>query len=40
MQNAKEDKIMEDRRIVVEVTDEENDLNYYWGSDYTYKSYV
>ena len=39
-QNAKEDKKMEDRRIVVEVTDEEDDLDYYSDSDYAYQSYI
>ena len=40
IQNVKEDKIVEDRRIVVEVRDKEDDLNYYSNSDYTYQSYV
>ena len=31
---------MEDRRIMVEVTDEEDDFNYYSDSDYAYQSYV
>ena len=37
---VKEDKITENRKIVVEVTDEEDDLNYYADSDYAYQSYV
>ena len=40
IQNVKGDKIMEDRRIVVEVTDEEDNLSYYLDSDYAYQSYV
>ena len=36
----KEDKIIEDRRVVVEVTDKEDNLGYYSDSDFTYKSYV
>ena len=31
---------MEDRRIVGEGTDEEDNLDYYSDSDYTYQSYV
>ena len=35
----KEDKITEDRRVVVDVTDED-DLDYYSDSDYNCQSYV
>ena len=36
----KEDKIMEDRGIAVEVMDEEVDLDYYLDSDYGNQTYV
>ena len=39
-QNAKEDKIIENRRIAVEITHEEDDLDFYSESDYGYQSYV
>ena len=39
-QNVKEDKMVESRRAAVEVTDEEDDLDCYSDSDYTYKSYI
>ena len=35
----KEYKIIEDRRVVVEVTDEEDNLDYYLVSDYTYQKH-
>ena len=38
-QNMKEVKIVEDRRVVVEVTDEEDDLDSYSDSDYIYQIY-
>ena len=40
IQTTKEDKIMEDRRIVVEVTKEEDDLDYYSDSNNAYQSFV
>ena len=39
-QNMKEDKIIENRRVVVEVTDEEDDLDHYSDSDYVCQNYV
>ena len=43
-QNRKENKMEEDRRIVLELLDEEKDLDYYWDSDsdsdYNYQTYM
>ena len=39
-QNTKENKIIEDRRIVVVVTDEGDNLDFYLDSDYAHQSYV
>ena len=40
IQNVEEDKITEDRKVVVGVTDKEDKSDSYSGSDYTYQSYV
>ena len=39
-QNKKEDKTEEDRRIMLELLYEENDLDYYSDSDYDHQTYV
>ena len=38
--NTKQNKTEEDRGIVMELLDEENDLDYYSDSDYGYQTYV
>ena len=40
MQNEKEDKLIEDRGIEIELTDEEDDPDYYSDPDYGYQMYV
>ena len=40
IQNEGEDKLIVDRRIVIKCTGEEDDLDYYFDSDYSYQTYI
>ena len=40
IQNEKEDRIIKDGRIVINITDEEDDLDSYSDSDYDYQNFI